>query len=221
MAEKKEVAECFKKTYITPQGEASYPHLVEPQTKYNEDGLYDVTMYFDEQSGGRLIETLSEAYNKACEEAKARYEEQKPQYKKDNPKINFEQFYREEVDDNGFSTGRIFVKLKKKAKIKTKDGKILQTKVAVFDRYNQPMSEEVVKKASSGSIMKCAFKVSPYFVPAGAKAGISLQLDAVQIIEAKEWTGKKSAADYGFQSFEDEDGAAFAEQAGTNSEADF
>lgn len=214
MAEKKEVAECFKKTYMTPQGEAAYPHIAEPQTKFNDEGLYDVTMYFDETSGGKLVERLSEAYNQACEEAKKKYEEQKPQYKKDNPNINFEQFYREEVDDNGFSTGRIFVKFKKKASVKTKDGRILNFNVPVFDKYNQPMDKEIVKKASSGSIMKCAFKVSPYFVIAGAKAGISLQLEAVQIIEMKEWTDSKSAADYGFQSFEDDDGAAFTESAG-------
>lgn len=214
MAEKKEVAECFKKTYMTPQGEAAYPHIAEPQTKFDDDGLYEVTMYFDEASGGKLIEMLSEAYNQACEEAKKKYNGQKPQYKKDNPEINFEQFYREEVDDNGFSTGRIFVKFKKKASVKTKDGRILNFNVPVFDRYNQPMDKKTAKKASSGSIMKCAFKVSPYFVIAGAKAGISLQLEAVQIIEMKEWTGSKSAADYGFQSFEDDDGAAFAESAG-------
>lgn len=214
MSKEKELAACFKKMYITPQGEASYPHIVEPQTKFKEDGEYNVTMYFDEKSGGEFVESLNEAYNQACEEAKEKYEEQKPQYKKDNPDINFEQFYREEVDDNGFSTGRIFVRFKCKAKIKTKDNKIFEKKVAIYDRYNQPMPVEKAKKVSSGSIMKVAFKASPYFVPAGCKVGISLNLEAVQVIEAKEWDGTRSAADYGFQSFEDDDGATFAESAG-------
>lgn len=214
MAKEKELASCFKKMYVTPQGEASYPHIAEPQTKFNEDGVYDVTMYFDEQSGGKLLEQLNDAYNQASIEAKEKYEEQKPQYKKDNPQINYEPFYREEVDDDGVSTGRIFVKFKCKAKIKTRDNKIFEKKVAIYDRYNQPMPNEKAKKVSSGSIMKVAFKASPYFVPAGCKAGISLQLEAVQVIEAKEWDGTRSAADYGFKSFEDEDGAAFGQSEG-------
>lgn len=216
MAEKKEIAECFKKTYLTPQGVASFPHLAEAQTKFVKEGVYDVTLYFDEKAGSEFVASLEEAYNQACKEAKEKYEEQKPQYKKDNPEIKFEQFYREEVDDNGFATGRIFVKFKRQATVKMKDNKLLEFSVAVFDRYNQAMPKEVVAKASSGSIMKAAFKANPYFVAAGAKAGISLQLEAVQIVEAKEWTGTKSAADYGFQSFEDEDGAAFAESAGVD-----
>lgn len=219
MAEKKEIAGCFKKTYLTPQGVASFPHLAEAQTKFVKEGVYGVTLYFDEKTGGEFVASLEEAYNQACKEAQEKYEEQKPQYKKDNPEIKYEPFYKEEVDDNGFSTGRIFVKFKRQATGVTKDGKHLDFKVAVFDRYNKAMKKEDIEKAGSGSIMKCAFKVSPYFVLAGAKAGISLKLEAVQIVEAKEWTGTKSAADYGFQSFEDEDGAAFAESAGVDGAA--
>lgn len=216
MAEKKEIAECFKKTYLTPQGVASFPHLAEAQTKFVKEGVYDVTLYFDEKAGSEFVASLEEAYNQACKEAKEKYEEQKPQYKKDNPEIKFEQFYREEVDDNGFATGRIFVKFKRQATVKTKDNKLLEFSVAVFDRYNQAMPKEVVAKASSGSIMKAAFKANPYFVAAGAKAGISLQLEAVQIVELKEWIGNKSASYYGFQSFEDEDDAVFDNNAGVD-----
>ena len=219
MAEKKEIAECFKKTYLTPQGVASFPHLAEAQTKFVKEGVYEVTLYFDEKAGSEFVASLEEAYNQACKEAKEKYEEQKPQYKKDNPEIKFEQFYREEVDDNGFATGRIFVKFKRQATVKTKDNKLLEFSVAVFDRYNQAMPKEVVAKASSGSIMKAAFKANPYFVAAGAKAGISLQLEAVQIVELKEWIGNKSASYYGFQSFEDEDDAVFDNNAGVDGAA--
>lgn len=208
---------------MTPQGEAQYPHLAEACTKFKETGEYNVTMFFDDRAGSELLERLNEAYQQACNEAKAKYEEQKPQYKKDNPEIKYEQFYREEVDENGFATGRIFVRLKKDAKVKTKDGKVLEFKVVVFDRYNKPMSPNEIKKAGSGSIMKCAFKVSPYFVLAGAKAGITLKLEAVQIVESKEWNGSKSADDYGFKSFEDEDGEAFetTQSSDKQEEADF
>ena len=216
MADKKEKAECFKKTYTTPQGEAAYPHLAEPQTKFNEAGVYDVTLYFDAEAGGKLLEMLTPAYEQACKEAREIYEQQKPQYKKDNPEIKFEQFYREEVDDDGFGTGRIFVKFKRQATVKTKDRKVIEFSVAVFDRHNQAMPKELVAKASSGSIMRAAFKANPYFVAAGAKAGISLQLEAVQIVELKEWAGTKSADSYGFQSFEDEDDAFLSESAGDN-----
>lgn len=222
--EKEELKECFKKQYLTPEGVAKFPHLAEPNTRFVKGGKYEVRLYFDDEAGAKLLAMLQEAYDEAIEIAKEKYKKMNAQSKANNP-FSPQQFYKEEVLDDGTSTGRIFIHFDKLAKLELDDGRVLEFEVPVFDKANKPMTQEDIKKASGGSTMRAAFKVKPYFMPAGAKAGISIGLEAVQIIKAVEYT--RDAESYGFTAYDesdDEDFASAASPAGEKSvkgEGDF
>lgn len=208
--EKEELKECFKTQYLTPEGIAKYPHLAEPNTKFAKFGTYEVRLYFDSEAGAELLAMLQEAYDEAIKWAKEKYEKMNAQSKANNP-FSPQQFYKEEVLDDGTSTGRVFIRFDKFAKKELEDGRVLEFKVPVFDKANKPMTQEDIKKASSGSTMKAAFKVKPYFMPAGAKAGLSIDLQAVQIIKAVEYT--RDAEGYGFTAYDESDDEDFASTA--------
>ena len=208
--EKEELKECFKKQYLTPEGVAKFPYLAEPNTKFVKGGKYEVRLYFDSEAGVKLLAMLQEAYDEAIKWAKEKYEKMNAQSKANNP-FSPQQFYKEEVLDDGTSTGRVFIHFDKFAKLELDDGRVLEFKVPVFDKANKPMLQEDIKKACSGSTMRAAFKVKPYFMPAGAKAGLSIDLQAVQIIKAVEYT--RDAESYGFTAYDESDDEDFASAA--------
>jgi hypothetical protein len=67
------------------------------------------------------------------------------------------------------------------------------------------MNQKVTLKEEpgNGSIAKVSFVAAPYFVDGQAMGGLSLYLNAVQIIKLNK-AGERSAEDYGFA--EEEDG---------------
>ena len=205
--EKEELKECFKKQFVSPEGIARYPHLAEPNVKFVKTGKYEVRLYFDSEGGAKLLAMLQEAYDEAIRLGKEKYEKLSAQSKA-NTAFSPQPFYKEEVLDDGTSTGRIFVNFDKFAKLELDDGRVLEFKVPVFDKANKPMLTEDIRQASSGSIMKAAFKVKPYFMPAGAKAGISFDLQAVQIVKAESYV--RDAESYGFAAYDESNDEDFA-----------
>lgn len=205
--EKEELKECFKTQYVTPEGIAKFPHLAEPNTKFVKTGKYEVSLYFDTENGTKLLAMLQEAYDEAIKIGKEKYEKLSAQSKANTP-FSPQNFYKEEVLNDGTSTGRIFIHFDKFAKLELEDGRVLEFKVPVFDKTNKPMLLEDIKKASNGSKMKAAFKVKPYFMPAGAKAGLSIDLQAVQIVKAEEYV--RDAESYGFAAYDESNDEEFA-----------
>ena len=57
----------------TPVGNASYPWLKQPDTKFNPDGLYSCNIIVDKDKAQKLITIIDKAYddNRASEKAKA------------------------------------------------------------------------------------------------------------------------------------------------------
>ena len=176
MAEKKK-AERF----VSPKGIASYPYLTKPDTKFNPDGEYKVSLIVSGGDASKAIAFLTEQHKAAV--AKAQKENAGKRVKESElPFI--------ENDD-----GTVTFKFKLKAKVTPKKGDQFEQKPALFDAKGKPLNGE--PKVGGGSVIKVSYEVVPYYT-AIAGAGVSLRLKAVQIIELKEYSGGGDAESYGF-----------------------
>ena len=154
------------------RGLAVFPHLNEPDTKFNEDGVYQTQLQLDAEAGEKLIAVLEkirdDAYKAECKEKK------KPKLKKaDLP-------FTEEVDEEGELTGNILFRFKMPAK--TKRG--LEQRPVLVDSKVQPMTENI----GSGSQLLIEFEPYTWFVPA-LGVGMTLRLRGVQVLELVEYKG--------------------------------
>lgn len=176
MTEKKK-AERF----VSPRGIASYPHLTKPDTKFNPDGEYKVSLIVAGDVASKAIDFLTEHHESAV--AKAKKENAGKRVKESELPFS--------MNDDGTVT----FKFKMKAKVTPKKGDTFEQKPALFDAKGKPLTGET--KVGGGSIIKVSYDVVPYYT-AIAGAGVSLRLKAVQIIELKEYSVGGSAESYGF-----------------------
>lgn len=176
MTEKKK-AERF----VSSKGIASYPHLTKPDTKFNPDGEYKVSLIVAGDAASKAIDFLNEQHEAAV--AKAKKENAGKRVKESElPFI--------ENDD-----GTVTFKFKMKAKVTPRKGYPFEQKPALFDAKGKPLTGD--PKIGGGSVLKVCYEVVPYYT-AIAGAGVSLRLKAVQIIELKEYSDGGNAESYGF-----------------------
>ncbi len=198
MADKKKVVKI-----TTPRGTAKFPWLNNPNTKFAADGVYTVNLLVPEDEAQSLMEQLDEmaeeTYQKAVEELK---EKKKVAEIK---KIQKVEPYSRETDEDGNETGNIEFKFKMPAKVTSKKtGKTITLAPKLFDAKGKPVKNTVI--IYGGSIIKVNFSPSLYFMPATKQCGVSLRLNAVQVLDLVSRGGK--ATDYGFDK---EDGYEYAE----------
>lgn len=176
MTEKKK-AERF----VSPKGIASYPYLTKPDTKFNTEGEYKVSLLVSGGDASKAIDFLTEQHKAAVSKAK-----------KENAgkRVKESELPFIENDD-----GTVTFKFKMKAKVTPKKGDTFEQKPALFDAKGKPLTGET--KIGGGSVVKVCYEVVPYYT-AIAGAGVSLRLKAVQIIELKEYSGGGNAESYGF-----------------------
>jgi hypothetical protein len=188
-----------------------WPNLVTPNTKFNEKGVYDVTMILspNDPEHAEFIAQIEAHYNNAytamCKE------HNKPKLKKaDSPLTPV-------TNAQGMETGDLKLKAKLTASGETKDGRRYERKPALFDQFGKPWKGGVI---GNGSRLRVAIQPNPFFVPA-LGAGLSLRLEAVQVVEARE--GGRSFNEYGFIASAESDSIASQPSADTfaNSEEEF
>ena len=176
MAEKKK-AERF----VSPKGIASYPYLTKPDTKFNPDGEYKVSLIVAGDDASKAIDFLTEKHNASVAQAK-----------KENAGKRVKEGELPFIENDD---GTVTFKFKMKAKVTPKKGDPFEQKPALFDAKGKPLTGE--PKIGGGSTIKVSYEVVPYYT-AIAGAGVSLRLKAVQIIELKEYSGGGNAESYGF-----------------------
>ena len=176
MAEKKK-AERF----VSPKGIASYPYLTKPDTKFNPDGEYKVSLIVAGDDASKAIDFLTEKHNASVAQAK-----------KENAGKRVKEGELPFIENDD---GTVTFKFKMKAKVTPKKGDPFEQKPALFDAKGKPLTGE--PKIGGGSVIKVSYEVVPYYT-AIAGAGVSLRLKAVQIIELKEYSGGGNAESYGF-----------------------
>ena len=167
--------------FITPAGIAQYPYLTKPDTKFNPDGEYKISLEIPAMEASNITAFLDGQHEASVAKAK-----------KDNAGKKIKE------GDVPYSineeTGAVTVKFKLKAKVTPKIGDPFEQKPAIFDAKGKPV---VDAKVGGGSKVKVAYELIPYYT-AIAGAGISLRMKAVQIIDLKEFSGGAGADAYGF-----------------------
>jgi len=178
-----------KQQIVTPRATAVYPWLNTPDTKFNADGEYKVTLKIGSEDAAPLMEKIDQVIAEYKQEQSGkdpkvgRYSDMPP--------------YEEEVDDQGNLTGNILFKFKQKAKIHTKDGRTIDMKVALYDAQRTPTDVMI----GGGSEIKVAATLWPYVLPTTKSVGVSLRPSAVQVLSLVSVGGSKMA-----DLFDSEDG---------------
>lgn len=210
----------------TPKGVASWPRLHEPDTKFKDEGEYSIKLRLSGSAAAELVAVLEAAADESYEAAKKQIAEAKAKEK--NPKRRAEIKERADVPykelyENDEPTGEYEFNFKMKASgVSKKTGKPWTRKPAVFNAKGKPMSDEEKAKVGGGSVVKVAYEITPFYT-AALGAGVSLRLEAVQVLELKSFQARDASA-FGFGEEEgydgvDEDAAAsgFQDETGGSS----
>lgn len=177
---------------ITEKGTFQFPHLNKPDTKFNADGEYKVTLRLTGTAAEQLKAKLDAAMTQSLELAKAK--EEKPALR---AKIKpADPPYKPETDkDTGEETGATLFTFKQKAKIKSKkNDEVFDKKPDLFDAKGVKFPEKTL--IYGGTVGKIAFEAWEFYT-AKVGAGITLRLLAAQVIELRS-AGARDASDYGF-----------------------
>lgn len=185
-----------KGLYTTSIGTAMYPKLIEPDTKFNEAGVYSVKLILSREAAQPLLDRIEDAKEEAVELFKEKGGKGKPKWQ-DMPCGPVE-------DEEGMATGDWQFNIKMKASGVNKQGNAWTRKPVIFDAKGTPIKGGV--KPWSGTKMKVAMSVDPFYV--ASKCGVTLRLEAVQIIELVEGGGG-TADQFGFGA---EDGYEYEEE---------
>lgn len=199
----------------SPKGRAKYPWLNQPDTRFNPDGEYRVSLLLpaDSKEAQAFMEKLDELADEAVEKAKNDLIEDGKKAQANKVTRN-DPYVMEEDKETGEETGNVEFKFKMKAKVYSKKhDKTFEFTPDVFDAKGNPVPGDV--RIFGGSILRVSFVPDPYYMPSSKAAGISLKLKAVQVIELS--AGGRSASDYGFY---EEDGFDVKDDEATKTEAE-
>lgn len=214
--------------YTTPKGVAMYPWLNTPDTKtfngQETKPAYKVSLRLGGEDAEKLkahIDALvEESYEEAVAKLEKRIEEgsgkKKAEAKKKLEELERAYPYEPDYDDEGDETGDLVFKFKQNAQIPRKGKDPIDVKIRMFDTKRNLVDVKVF----GGTILKVSYTTRSYLMDSTNKAGVSLDLRAVQIIElVTGGGGSDNAADYGFGdeegSFEDDTpGSEFGDELG-------
>ena len=191
----------FKKApkFTTPPGSFIWPRLFEADTKFKAEGEYSVKLRLSADAASPLIKKLQPLHDEAAKEGKQGYAAiPVANRKKLDAKGGFtlNPFFSPVYDDDENETGEVEFKFTMKATgTNKKTGKDWTRKPSVFDAKGLPIKKD--PGVGSGTVGKVSFEVFPYFIPGTGAAGLSLKLEAAQIIDLVAF-GQRSASAYGF-----------------------
>jgi hypothetical protein len=185
---------------VTPRGVIRYPSLCQPDRRFVPEGVFKTDLILDEGDAAPLqkrLQAILDAYisgegvplkgPKAVELVCP----WSPEYE----------------DDDETETGRVIFKFKQNAVIKTRAGDTFEKRILLFDAKTQP-----IETLNVGSGTEAKVRFEPYcWGPTSRKVGISLRLNAVQVLKLVEYNGGEDAtgfdeeAGYEAASFDTED----------------
>jgi len=199
---------------VSPKGEAKYAWLKNPDTQFNEGGVFKVNLLIPTDECKELCEKIDAAVDASFEAAK---KQAKPAVAK---KMVKEYPYGPQLDDDGEEVpGVLEFKFKMNHTITSrKTGDTFTISPDVFDSKRNKLSP--VPAIYGGSILKVSFVLADYFMAARAAAGVTLRMNAVQIIELVGGNGA-TAATHGFGEEEGYDASDETEEASEADSEDF
>ncbi|CUU71341.1 Protein of uncharacterised function (DUF2815) [Campylobacter hyointestinalis subsp. hyointestinalis] len=170
----------------TPIGIAKFPKIQEADTCFDDMGVYSTQLLLpkDDPNTDALIKRLKEVYEEFRKELPA------PKNKKEPESFGFV----EDLDKDGNETDYIAFKFKAKAHYIDAKGAMNELPAPrVFDAKLNPIPANI--QIWGGSSIRVNFSPIPYFQ--GKNCGVTLRLNAVQVIELNTSNGD-SAESYGF-----------------------
>ena len=182
--------ERTKRQILTsPKGVAKYITVITPDTKFKAEGEYRVTLLLPKDSDeaksliAKIEVGMQESMAAATKENKG---------KKVKSAVAP---YKDDTDKEGNETGNVAFTFKAKASGKRQDGTEWDFKPTLYDAKGARLT--TLKAVWGGSEVKVAFEIRPYFTQM-VGAGVTLSLQAVQIIKLVTGTGGRDASAYGF-----------------------
>lgn len=151
----------------TPLGIARFPYLDKPDTFFDSDGVYCVTLRIEKENCEGLLTDLQKLQADNVE--RLTNTNGKP------PKIGNNPLPLTEVEDEGKEY--VDFKFKMKPSYKTKTGDLITQSPVIFDSQSKPIQVKV----GYGSKIRVSFSAAPYLAPVGA--GVALRLHAVQVLD--------------------------------------
>jgi hypothetical protein len=215
------IAEAFadgkkNKIYLgTPIGAASYPHILKfDEYQLEENGVYQCNTGLIVSAESQFVAQIDALATEAFEISMAGLQAEldggtvkgKDLVKLKEAISGLKKFtpYEVDCDEEGEPNGNVIFKTKTLVQGTVKDtGETWKKEVPVFDSSNQKISGEARSslKLWAGSKIKLSVQVVPFCAKGLFKAGVSLRLCAVQVIELS--GGEATAANFGFGVEED------------------
>lgn len=151
--------------FTTEVGIAKWPHLNKPDTKFDKDGAYKLSLILDKKSVKGMMDTAKGVLKDFVDAGLSKSSKMSPLP------------IRDDKDDKGNPTGDYEVKFKLRA-IGRSQSDSWEQRPALFDAKGRPMSELI----GGGSKVKVGCEIVPYST-AATGTGVTLRLKAVQVIE--------------------------------------
>jgi len=188
----------------TPVAPCVWPFLNKPDTRFNKDGKYRVSLVFDQD----------DEFPKALEAAaKEEFENQKATLKPaQQKKAKFNSPVKDEEDEEGDPTGNVMVEFQTFAYRKDKEtNKIKPIKLRAYDAAGREMKKAPM--VGSGSKLSIAFRPKGQFV-SGGKFYYTLYLNAYQLVDLVPLGPAFGAHEGGYTHTEADTGSDFDDQTG-------
>ena len=167
-----------KKTFVTKTGIAVFPHLRRPEVFDGKEIGYTIKLMLTPEETEEMKQFLLDELEAV----------------KNLPEFAGKKWSKPSLGMGEDKDGNIIFKFKKVAHFKSRTGTEVTTTLPIFDASGKPLPKEV--DPSGGSQVKVAYSVYPFY-KTSAIHGLSLRLEAIQVIELKEY-GKQDASGFGF-----------------------
>ena len=176
----------------TPRGEALWAHTL-------------VTEKFDGKDTGKF--SIQIKLNKAETEALQALHEKEVERAKEDPAFKGKKWLTEpNLGVKEEKNGDLTFKFATKAETNTRAGEVIKKVIPVFDAAGKPYKGPI----GNGSIIKVRYTIAPYWMTK-ANNGVTLYLEAIQVLELVEYGGNRNASAYGFEA---EEGFVASEESG-------
>jgi hypothetical protein len=175
----------------SPKGIAKFPALSVPDTKFKKDGEFHVELLLDEndQANIKFVEGLRKLAEEAFQGFKAGLK------KTAADKVRLHLPFKQDLNKEDEPTGYVAIPFKTAAQyIDKKTQETIQKSVPLFDAKGKAITSK--PNVGGGSVIKVSFVPFEFYNASADKAGVSLRLQAVQILELKSYGS--TAADHGF-----------------------
>lgn len=173
---------------ISPAGVMKYGHIQKPNTKFNENGTYEVELILTPEDAAPFIKQIEAA----TAEARTQLIAEDPK----RAKLKDFKAYGPELDEADEPTGNIKFKFKQNAtwvNKKTVPHTTVNVRIPIFDAKGKPIADTV--RVGRGSRVKVGFNFRPIMAPTNPKTiGAQLSLQGIQILELVEYSGQSASA---------------------------